>query len=154
MPAIRAADARIDTNADTPDDPLGMFTARLYSDTGGLTQFGAFTETLAPGAFSAKLHWHEAEDEFVYVLAGTPTLIEGAQETVLAPGDAACFRAGDAVGHRMANRTGQPVSYLVVGTRAARDVVHYPETGETLHRNGRMRELRDADGTLIRAYER
>jgi len=33
-------------------------------------QFGVNYVTLEPGSISALRHWHEAEDEFVYVLSG------------------------------------------------------------------------------------
>ena len=75
MPIIRAKDAKKDGLAD--GDPRWHFSADLLSDSGGLTQFGAFTETLPPGANSSELHWHEKEDEFVYMLSGTVTLVEG-----------------------------------------------------------------------------
>ncbi len=106
---------------------LGAFTADLLSDSGGLTQFGAFVETLAPGSASSERHWHECEDEFLYVLAGTPTVVEDDGPHELAPGDAACWPAGVANGHHVVNRTGEPCAYLVVGTRAACDRVHYSD---------------------------
>lgn len=34
--------------------------------------------TLPPGAWSGQRHWHSHEDEFVYVLEGTVTLVEDA----------------------------------------------------------------------------
>ena len=36
----------------------------------GVAQFGVNHVTLEPGSISALRHWHEAEDEFVYVLSG------------------------------------------------------------------------------------
>lgn len=97
------------------------------SEAGGLTRFGAFIETLAPGARSSLKHWHSDEDEMVYVLAGTVTLIEGDAETVLGPGDAATFRAGDPVGHCLENRSAAPSRCLVIGTRAPVDRITYPD---------------------------
>ena len=48
----------------------GLSTLQL-SVAGGITQFGAYLDTLAPGAWSGQRHWHSAEDEFLYVLDGT-----------------------------------------------------------------------------------
>lgn len=124
MPAIRRDDVERDT--DSPPH-LGRFEALLYSDAGGLTQFGAFVETLQPGASSSDRHWHEAEDEMAYVLSGEVTLVEDDGETMLRPGDAATWRAGSPVGHCLTNRSDAPASYLIVGTRAANDRVHYSE---------------------------
>jgi uncharacterized cupin superfamily protein len=110
---------------------LGDYTAA--SDLGeplGLTQFGVQIETLHPGARSSLRHWHEAEDEFVYVIAGELVLIEDT-ETTLRAGDCAGWPAGVAVGHCLENRSGADATYLVVGTRAARDRWHYVDHGIT-----------------------
>lgn len=101
-----------------PDNPCGPNVVYWISEVGGLTQFGAFIEELPPGSRSSIKHWHSAEDEFIYVLEGSVTLVEGDAEAVLAPGDAATFRAGDAVGHYLENRSASTTRCLVVGTRA------------------------------------
>ncbi len=124
---VRAADARPDASTADQEAALGAFTARLYSDTGGLAQFGAFTETLAPGAASSHRHWHEAEDEFLYVLDGTPTLVEDDGPHPLAPGDACCWPAGVPNAHHLVNRSGRPCTYLVIGTRLPSDIVRYAD---------------------------
>ena len=41
----------------------------------GLSNFGANLTKLSSGAISALFHQHEKQDEFVYILEGTPTLI-------------------------------------------------------------------------------
>lgn len=125
MPIIRHADATIDT-PEVPD-VLGSYTARLFSDAGGLTQFGAFTETLPPGSRSSFKHWHANEDEFIFVISGELTVHEGTQKAQIGAGDAACFPRGGPDGHFLENESDQPVTYLVVGTRAPNDVVTYPE---------------------------
>ena len=113
-----------------------MPSQRLWiSETGGLTQFGAFIEVLAPGTTSSIKHWHSAEDEMVYVLEGQVTLIEGDEETLLGPGDAATFRAGMPVGHCLHNRSSTPTRCLVVGTRAPVDLITYPDHNRLCHRD-------------------
>ncbi len=97
------------------------------SEAGGLTQFGAFIEVLQPGCRSSIKHWHSAEDEMVYVLAGEITVIEGTSETLLRAGSAATFRAGVQVGHYLENRSASQTRCLVVGTRAPLDQITYPE---------------------------
>lgn len=93
----------------------------------GLTQFGVNLCRLDPGAASSLRHWHESEDELVYVLEGEVVLVEDAGETVLRPGDAAGFRAGIADGHHFVNRGQRPALLLEIGTRAGADRVHYPD---------------------------
>lgn len=105
------------------------------SEPGGLTQFGAFIEVLQPGARSSIKHWHSAEDEMVYVLEGEVTLEEGDATTVLTPGDAATFRAGEPVGHCLHNRSSRPTRCLVVGTRAPVDRITYPDHDRVCHRD-------------------
>jgi uncharacterized cupin superfamily protein len=132
MPVIRAADAPQEPAPGEPVPVTGPCRARLFSDAGGLTQFGAFEETLMPGARSSICHWHAEEDEFVYGIAGEVTVHEGGTVSVLRPGDAVCWKAGVAAGHYLENRTDGPVTYLVVGTRAARDRVTYPDHDRVL----------------------
>jgi uncharacterized cupin superfamily protein len=115
------------------DGVLGAFEALLFSDSGGLTQFGARVEILGPGARSSHSHWHESEDEMIYVLEGTVTLIEGGTEHDLPAGAAATFLAGVATGHNLENRSDAPVRYMVVGNRAPRDRVHYPDEDRVQH---------------------
>ncbi len=93
----------------------------------GLTQFGVGIETLLPGGLSSLRHWHENEDEFLYMLDGEAVLIEEGGETPLRPGDAVGWKAGVPNGHQIANRSDRPVRFLIVGTRADWDEVHYPD---------------------------
>jgi uncharacterized cupin superfamily protein len=101
--------------------------SRPVGEAGGLTQFGVKLVRLEPGAASSQRHWHEAEDEFVYMLEGELVLIESNGETAMAPGDAAAFPAGVANGHHLINRTSRDATFLVVGTRASRERCHYPD---------------------------
>jgi uncharacterized cupin superfamily protein len=132
MPVIRSKDAPVD-RPQSAHPVLGSYEARLISDAGGLTQFGAFTETLPPGSRSSLKHWHMTEDEMIYVLSGELTLHEGAAVTTLLPGDAACFAAGVAQGHFLENRSLSEVTYLVIGTRSKADVITFPEHDTVLH---------------------
>lgn len=123
----------------------GPYGFRLLSDPGGLTQFGAHLERLPPGSRSAFRHWHEAEDELVYVLEGEVWLIEDGA-TPLRAGEAAAWPAGSPVGHCLENRGSADALYLVVGTRAGRDVIHYPDHDLVTERDGAARRHRHADG--------
>ncbi|ALK10906.1 cupin domain-containing protein [Blastochloris viridis] len=94
----------------------------------GLDQFGVNLTELAPGAASALRHWHAAEDEFVFVLAGEITLVDDAGAQVLQAGEFVGFKAGVANAHHFVNRTAATARYLEVGTRAPHsDTVHYPD---------------------------
>lgn len=131
MTIIKSGHAK--TRQSAPDDPLGPYTAHLITDTAGLTQFGALIEELSPGAHSSFAHWHAREDEMIMMLTGEVTAIEDGVETVLAPGDAACWRAGDPVAHTLFNHSAAVARYMVIGTRAASDKVTYPHHDRVLH---------------------
>ena len=100
---------------------------RALGDPLGLAQFGVNLTTLPPGAWSAQRHWHQQEDEFVYVLEGELILITDAGEQVLGAGMAAGFPAGKKDGHHLVNRSDRQASFLEIGTRAPLDHGFYPD---------------------------
>ena len=93
----------------------------------GLTPVCGHLCTLKPGAASSQRHWHENEDEFVYVLEGEVVLREDGGETVLKPGDAAGWKAGVPNGHCLINRSNRDAVFIEVGTRAPTERAHYSD---------------------------
>jgi len=93
----------------------------------GLRNFGVNLTRLEPGAQSALRHSHRVQDELVYVLQGTPTLVTDDGETELAPGMCAGFRAGTGNAHHLVNRSAADVVYLEIGDRTPGDEVSYPD---------------------------
>ncbi len=96
-------------------------------DAGGLTQFGVNLLQLQPGAWSSQRHWHSAEDEFVYVLAGEVVLVTDQGEQILCAGDCAAFPRNKPDGHQLINRSGTVAVCLEVGSRSDDDFVDYPD---------------------------
>lgn len=141
MPKIDIAKAEVRTRSVYPA-PWDLSTdgreKRALGNLAGLTQFGVNLTRLKPGAASALRHWHESEDEFVYVLEGEITLIEDGGETLLRAGDAAGFKAGVPNGHHLVNRSVRDAIYLEIGTRAARERANYPDVDLLM--------MRDEDG--------
>ena len=152
MPKIDVAKATVRTKGRYPD-PWGAITEgrekAALGDVVGLTQFGVNLTRLKPGAASALRHWHEAEDEFVYVLEGEILLIEDGGTTVLKPGDAAGFKAGVANGHHLVNKSKRDAVYLEVGTRAASERVHYPDVDFLMERDATGRRYFRKSGEPI-----
>jgi uncharacterized cupin superfamily protein len=148
---IRKDQVQSDQGNEGRAERRGPFELLRYSETGGLTQFGAYVETLQPGSSSSDRHWHEEEDEFLYVLAGEATVIEDDGAHALLPGDAACWPAGTANAHHVKNYSKAPCTYLILGTRAPRDVVHYPDSGEILYNEQDRWRLVRSDGTLLKS---
>jgi uncharacterized cupin superfamily protein len=129
MPKIDISKAVVRTQGVYPARWRGITNGREKAGLGnvaGLTQFGVNLTRLKPGAASSLRHWHEQEDEFVYVLEGEITLIEDGGEVLLRPGDCAGFKAGVANGHHLVNKSQRDALYLEIGTRAARERGHYP----------------------------
>ena len=124
---IHRPDTVLREASDGAGNPCGPYEALLFSDAGGLTQFGAFVEILAPGSRSSIKHWHESEDEMVDMLDGELLLHEGDSITPLRPGEAATFKAGDPAGHCLENAGDGPARVLVIGTRGPGDIVTYPD---------------------------
>jgi uncharacterized cupin superfamily protein len=136
----------------TRDEPgFGAMKTESFSDTAGLEQYGAYLQTLQPGAKSSTRHWHEKEDEFLFVVSGRVTIVEDDGPHVLEPGDAACWPAGVPNAHHVLNESAQPCSYLIVGTRLTHDVCHYPDVGKTLHTEGDTWRVEDSSGQILRS---
>lgn len=96
----------------------------------GLTQFGVNLVTLEPSSQSSLRHWHEAEDEFVYVMEGELTLVDENGEHRLQAGSFAGFPAGIANAHQFVNKSASNASFLVVGSRRpGGETIHYPDDG-------------------------
>ncbi|NJM57004.1 MAG: cupin domain-containing protein [Synechococcales cyanobacterium RU_4_20] len=93
----------------------------------GLTNFGVNLTHLLPGSSSALAHCHSKQDEFIFILEGTPTVILGTEEFVLWPGDCYGFKAGTGIAHQLINRSDLEVIYLRIGDRTPGDQVEYPD---------------------------
>lgn len=104
----------------------GPWSEKVLGDVVGLTQFGVRMERVPPGSRTSTRHWHETEDEFVYILSGQLVLIEDS-ESVLHAGEAAGWRAGQPTAHCLENRSSDDATLLVIGTRTTQGVVHYPD---------------------------
>ncbi|HEY6515257.1 MAG TPA: cupin domain-containing protein [Steroidobacteraceae bacterium] len=110
------------------DEPCRQRQRRRLGDAAGLTQFGVNLLRLPPGVWSSQRHWHTAEDEFVYILEGEVVLVTDAGEEVLRAGDCAGFKAGEANGHQLQNRSNGEVALLEIGSRnPENDGVDYPD---------------------------
>lgn len=129
------------------DAALAGRAKRALGDVFNLTQFGVNLTVLAPGSASAHRHWHESEDEFVYVLEGEVTLIDDQGEHVLTTGMCVGFKAAVPNGHQMVNKSSAPAMYLEVGTRSEGDRAHYPEADMLAVKEEGKYRLTHKDGT-------
>lgn len=130
MPRLDLSNVPVKTGSIYPSPYAEMMVGRSslrLGDAGGLTQFGVNLVTLQPGALSSLRHWHLNEDEFVMVTEGECTLVQDAGYTLMRAGDCAAFPAGDPDGHHFINRTDRVARFLVVGSKAPREVATYSD---------------------------
>jgi uncharacterized cupin superfamily protein len=141
MIATRALDLPARRGSDYPaphNEPCRDRLRRALGDAFGLSQFGVNLLELPPGTWSSQRHWHERQEEFVYVLEGEVVLVTDEGETTLTPGMTAGFRAGSGNGHHLINRSPTAARVLEVGTRTVEETAHYSDID--------MMVREDADG--------
>lgn len=121
MPKLEL-DALPQTNATGYPAPFdAMVEGRWYrrlAPVAGLTLMGASHVTLAPGGYSSQRHWHRGQDELVVMIAGEAVLIDDSGETLVRAGDVLAFPAGEANGHQMHNRSGEPCVFVAISAGA------------------------------------
>jgi len=138
MKAAHALDLPARTGSQYPaphNTPCIERVRRALGDAFGLSQFGVNLLDLPPGTWSSQRHWHEQQDEFVYVLEGEVVLVTDEGETVLRPGMIAGFRAGAGNGHHLVNRSNTTARVLEVGTRTTDEVTCYSDIDMVMREN-------------------
>lgn len=75
-------------------------------------------------------HTHHANEEWVIVVQGNPTLRTPDGEQTLREGDVVCFPRGKQGAHQVINRTATAIRVLMLSTLIAPDVVEYLDSGK------------------------
>ena len=113
----------------------------------GATGWGGTIYELAPGERICPYHWHVAEEEWLLVLSGAPTLREPDGEQRLRAWDVAVFRRGPEGAHEVRNDTGEIVRVLMLSTLANPEICVYPDSGKIgawhRHEDGTLTGLRN-----------
>lgn len=91
---------------------------------------GASMYEVEPGNKLWPYHTHHANEEWLIVLRGEPTLRTPEGEQKLAQGDVVCFRRGKEGAHQVKNETDSPLRVLMLSTLLAPDIVEYLDTGK------------------------
>lgn len=95
------------------DEPMGL--GANYRRHFGFGKIGVHHERLPPGRRLSFPHAESAEEEFVYVIEGTPEVWLDGHLHRLAPGDAVGFPAGTGLAHTFINNSQVETVLLVVG---------------------------------------
>jgi uncharacterized cupin superfamily protein len=94
----------------------------------GAQQLGLSVYELPPGQSICPYHYENAEEEWLIVLAGRPTLRTPEGERELDPWDCAFFPTGEEGAHKVTNRTGETVRVCIWSNRLAVATSVYPDS--------------------------
>lgn len=93
----------------------------------GLKKIGIHIETLLPGRRTSWPHAEKEEEEFAYVIEGTPQVWIDGEVFDLAPGDFIAFPSGTGIAHTFINNSESTVLLLVGGeTHNPENRIFYP----------------------------
>jgi uncharacterized cupin superfamily protein len=104
---------------------------RTLGERCGLSRIGIHLVRLEAGRDSTQFHYHDADEEFIYILEGSGVAEIGDQAFAVGPGDFMAFPA-PSPGHMLRNNSEDDLVYLVGGERNPNDVVHYPRIRRTM----------------------
>src|SRR4051794_952363 len=102
----------------------------------GAERLDATLVELHPGAGSEPYRYVYGREEWLLILAGTPTLRHPQGEDELDDGDLVCLPEGPAGAHRLLNRGESAVRALLLSTTGLPAAVCYPDTGGWLIQTG------------------
>jgi uncharacterized cupin superfamily protein len=111
------------------EDPEG-FRSGLFrvGPTLGASETGTSVYELPPGQSLCPYHYEYAEEEWLLVLEGNPTLRHPEGEERLEPWDLAFFPKGPEGAHEVRNDSEQPVRVLMYSTVAHPAATVYPDS--------------------------
>ena len=96
-----------------------------------LERLGIHLVRVSSGYESTQFHYHEATEEFVYILAGRGIAEIGEESAQVGAGDFMAFPC-PSLPHTLRNPFDEDLVYLVGGEHSSFDVVHYPRIRRTM----------------------
>jgi uncharacterized cupin superfamily protein len=97
---------------------------------GGGSQVGVGIDLMKPGQYSNRFHYHLREEEHVFILKGSATLVLGDRRYVMKERDYCCFPAGQRAGHHLFNHTAENCVFMTIGDNKPEDIACFPNTGK------------------------
>jgi uncharacterized cupin superfamily protein len=107
----------------------------------GAELIGGSLYEIEPGDRLWPYHTHHANEEWLVVVKGEPTLRTPDGEQQLREGDVACFVRGADGAHQVSNRTDSPVRVFMLSTMIAPEIIEYLDTGKVGTRDARGSRL-------------
>jgi len=139
-PVVNTLEMGVTPSSDTPA-AFGSRVATLTIELGA-ERLAATVLELDPGEGSAEYRYEYGRENWMLVLAGTPTLRDPDGEDALATGDVVCFPEGPAGAQGLINRRDEVARVLFISTAGLPANLCYPDSGRWLMRNGRDSEDR------------
>ena len=96
----------------------------------GAELIGGSMYELEPGDRLWPYHTHHANEEWLVVLLGRPTLRTHEGQRTLSEGDVVCFPRGKEGAHQVSNHTGSAIRVLMLSTLIKPDIVEYLDSGK------------------------
>jgi len=112
----------------TPETENGKWRRKQLGEAADGDALGCSLYELPAGERSWPYHYHTANEEALYVLAGEGTLRLDGEAHPLRPGEFAAFPADQSGAHRVVNDGDATLRYLVVSTMREPDVTVYPDS--------------------------
>ena len=100
-----------------------------------LERLGIHLVRVKSGYESTQVHYHEATEEFLYILAGRGIAEIGEESAEIGAGDFMAFPC-PSLPHTLRNPFDEDLVYLVGGEHKSFDVVHYPRIRRTMTKAG------------------
>jgi uncharacterized cupin superfamily protein len=96
----------------------------------GAELLGGSLYALEPGDRLWPYHTHHANEEWLIVVRGEPTLRTPGGDQLLGEGDVVCFPRGKHGLHQVRNATDAPIRILMLSSMNRPDIVEYPDSGK------------------------
>ncbi|HJQ74329.1 MAG TPA: cupin domain-containing protein, partial [Gaiellaceae bacterium] len=129
MQTLNLFESRTDTPPDGTEPPGYEKTRAVrVGQKIGATRMGMSIYELDPGQGVCPYHFEWTDEEWLIVVSGSPTVRTPEGETVLGPGDVACFPAGPEGAHSVRNSSEEPVRVAMLSTRNEFGIAEYPDS--------------------------
>ncbi|ARS91939.1 cupin domain-containing protein [Natrarchaeobaculum aegyptiacum] len=109
------------------DEDDATFRRKRLGEAADSERLGCSLYELPPESRAWPYHYHTANEEALYVLAGSGTLRLDGETHALEAGDFVACPADESGGHRVCNDSNDPLRYLAISTMVEPDVTVYPE---------------------------
>ncbi|MFB6170003.1 MAG: cupin domain-containing protein [Haloarculaceae archaeon] len=103
------------------------FRRKQLGEAAGSERLGCSLYELPAGSRSWPYHYHTANEEAIYVLAGSGQVRLAGESHPLGAGDYVALPADDSGAHRVVNDGDDTLRYLAVSTMVEPDVTMYPD---------------------------